>query len=145
MDTDPRPEDIDLSAPSERFGVVADHADLFELITERLGLADLDIEWRRSASPGGDPLNIAHVHAEDDLRAFVVEHDLPDPPALSGARTLDVDARRAVLHELLHVALRHVAAVARHASDPTAKAWLTQAIEEDTEALAEALERWIDR
>lgn len=98
---------------------------------DRLGIADLDIEWKPVDRPGGDDLNIAHVHGSDDLRAFVVEYNFDDAGA--------PEIRRAIIHESLHIAFRHAGAVIVGLPDPVSRAWLTGAIEEDTESLAERL------
>ncbi len=106
------------------------------LLRERLGITGLDLDLENTPSPGGDADNVAHTHASDDLRSFVIEYLFTDED--------ERERRRTLIHELLHVAFRHVASVAKHVEPGAAKAWQTQAIEEDTEALAEALERWID-
>jgi hypothetical protein len=102
-------------------------------IARRLGLDDLDIRWKMSERPGGDERNIAHVHAEDDLGTFTIGYNFND--------TDEAEQRTAVTHELLHVAFRHVGAVLKWTTDPTSRAWLLQALEEDTESLARALVR----
>lgn len=99
----------------------------------RLGIDFLDIKWLPKDAPGGDDDNVAHVHAEADLRRFTVEFNF-------GNAESDQDARVAVIHESLHIALRHICAVVEGLDHGPAKQWLRQAIEEDTESLAVALE-----
>lgn len=109
--------------------------DLDQIIHEaatRLGIDHLDVQWKVSDRPGGDERNAAHVHAEPDLGNILVEYD---PEAIRGQEKVTV------LHESLHVAFRHVAAAIQVMPDPFVKAWLTQAFEEDCEAVAKALAR----
>ena len=91
--------------------------------------------------PGSDK-HCIRCHCPADAQGKV---DLTGTPA--GAFTVsynfddahEPEIRRAIVHELLHIAFRHVGAVTVGLGDTVARVWLTQTIEEDTEALAEAL------
>ncbi len=103
---------------------------MFEAYLHLLGI-DVPGTFTPSEAPGEDEDNAAHVHMESDLSEFDIEYD----PTLT-----DHERNLSVLHELLHVAFRHVGAVAAGLDGP-AKAWLVTALEEDTERLAKALHR----
>jgi hypothetical protein len=104
---------------------------------ERLGLQDVVVEWEFSENPNGMDDCIAHTHADPDLTTFTVEYNFTD--------ISDSEAEVTMVHELLHVALRHLGGIAARlceSADPahrTLGGFVEQGLEEDTERLALAL------
>lgn len=98
-------------------------------LCSRLLPQEIKVEVEATSTPGGDPENIAHVHALPILNDFLLEYD---------PETDEDELRLALLHEVLHIVFRHVAAVISvvEKTEPIIAGMFEQALEEDTEALA---------
>lgn len=100
---------------------------------EALGLQEVGVEWSTTTTPGGKAGTLAHTYIKEatDFQDLEIEID----PELSGEE-LEVT----IVHELLHVAMRHaIGFAAVLINNDSLHALL---FEEDTESLAKALVKW---
>lgn len=99
---------------------------------EALGLQDVGVEISWTTTPGGKAQTAGHTYIKECLELQDVEVDLS--PDLD-----ENEMELTVVHELLHVAMRHATAfTATLIDNPKLHALL---FEEDTESLAKSLVR----